>query len=111
LARKGLLFLGQECFQALLRNRIQQSVHLLAGPDPAANGFFQSMGNIDHFSLPAQTNRQTQSRVSLPLLAAAAFLTASSLHFDQAATEQRAIGDPLDRLGAGIAFLGGAMRP
>jgi hypothetical protein len=110
LAGKSFLLLGQESFQALLRNDIQQCVHLLASLDPAADRVLQGMGNVDHLPLVAQADRQTQCRVLLALLATAIFLSASSLHVDQAAAEKGLIGDALDRLGAGMAFLGRALR-
>jgi hypothetical protein len=48
--------------------------------------------------------------VLLTLLATAILLSTSSFHVDQAAAEEGLIGDALDRLGAGMAFLGRALR-
>ena len=46
----------------------------------------------------------------LALLTTAVFLPAGSLHVDETAAEQRLIGDTLDRLRAGVAFLRRALR-
>jgi hypothetical protein len=45
------------------------------------------------------------------MLTATTLFAAGALHFDEAATEQRTIGDPLDRLGTGIALYRGALGP
>ena len=101
--------LGQERLQTLLGNGFQQSVHLPASLDPATNGPFQGMGDIDHLPLVAPAIHRPQRRVLLALLAPAALLSTGPQHSHQTAPQQGLLGHALHRLRAGVAFSGRSM--